>query len=560
MAQGYGRQGSFWEELWRLHFQAILCLASGHVEEYCHLCERLRDQYTQDLNNPPVASLVAGACGLAPEGTRDPALLVRMVERALNAQRHKPTPQDLYLLGLVYYRAGRFEEAVRCLSDPAFEQGKSCVLLAMALHRTGHVEEARKWLAKADGWLDQVTRDVVDAPFFSLPLWGWQELAKLQILHREAAVLIAGSARNVDANWKALQARAREELKRRTKATADYDHALGLSPDQPRLWLARGRRFAELKQWDKAAADLAKAAELKPDDPGVWRERGCIYAEFGQPDKAAADFAKALALLPTSDDPWFEPWWDGRAAILEDLACWDEVFDRVAKQRPKDSHLWIARANHFGRYGQWQQAATALARVLDRDPSDPVAWSHSAAVRLQLGDVEGYRQACRVMLTRFGQTNDSAIAARIIQTCLLLPHAVSDLKRVRNLADQAVTDTAKLDRSRWLLLARGRADYRDGRLESAMSWLERSLAADHDSAGPALDATAHLFLAIARHQLGQAVEARRALDRACQMMASKTPGDADLHWGDWLRFQILRREALTVLNETATNLRTRPRP
>jgi tetratricopeptide (TPR) repeat protein len=167
----------------------------------------------------------------------------------------------------------------------------------MAHHRLGHVEEARKWLAKADGWCDQVTRDALDAPVFSLRPWGdWLELVKFQIVQREAEVLIAGSARKADANRKALQARAREELRRRDKATADYDHALGLYPHQPRLWLARGRRFAELKQWDRADADLTKAAALSPKDPEVWRERGRVYSEAGRREQAAADFARAEAL------------------------------------------------------------------------------------------------------------------------------------------------------------------------------------------------------------------------------------------------------------------------
>jgi tetratricopeptide (TPR) repeat protein len=409
----------------------------------------------------------------------------------------------------------------------------------MAHHRLGHAAEARKWLAKADEWYDKVTRDVLEGQDFRASgSWGlWVQMAEFQVLHREAKQLIEGSAPKEDVNLKALQARAREVLKKRDKATAEYDHALMLHPEQPRLWLARGRRLAELQRWAKADADLAKAAELQPTDPRIWRERGRLYAEFGQPEKAAADFAKALALVRNSEAA---SRLDG-AGIDDELVQWEEVFSRVAQLRPKDVRLWMARAGHFGRRGQWQQAATATARVIELDPSDHFGWYLHATLRLQLGDLEGYRRACREMLTRFSQTKNPIIADRTAKTCLLLPDAVSDPRPVMKLADLAVTGGKKEGCYRWFLLARGMAEYRDGRFAGALTWLDKSLAAD--SEWPPLDATACLFLAMARHRLGQTDKARQALDRAGKMMEQLVPGDKGVDWDDWLRFQVVRREA-----------------
>jgi tetratricopeptide (TPR) repeat protein len=457
-------------------------------------------------------------------------------------QRFATNPNDSwapFVLGLAYYRAGRIEQAIQQLSKPPVNCWANAVL-AMAHHRLGHVEEARRWLAKADGWYDNATREVLDAPLFSpsrpwLYWWGW---AQYQILHREAKVLIEGSAYKGDANQKALQARAREELKRRHKATADHDHALGLYPDQPRLWLARGRRFAELKQWDKADADLAKAAQLKPDDSRIWRERGRIYAEFGQSDKAAADFAKALAL------------WSNSAGTKDDLGQWDELFDRVVKLRPKDAQLWMARANRYGRRGQWPQAGADLAKAIDLDPSDHQAWFQSAAVRLQLGDVEGYRRACRQMLTRFGRTKDLYIADKTAKTCLLAPDAVSDLKPVTELAEQVVTGTENERCYCWFLLVRGMADYRHGRFASALTWIDKCLAADSKGQPVSLDATAGLMAAMAHHQLGRRQRASEALDKAVKLMEQQPAGAPDFDWDDRLRFQIVRREAEALVKGT----------
>src|SRR5439155_9445638 len=137
---------------------------------------------------------------------------------------------------------------------------------------------------------------------------------------------------------------------RMDKKTAAHDWALALQQDQPRLWLARGRRHAELKQWEKADADLAKAAKLKADDQQVWAERGRVYAEHGQPDKAAADFAKALDLMAEPKEGSQEP-----AGIHTEVAERDDVFGRVLKGRPNEKRLWIARAHHLARTGRWKE-------------------------------------------------------------------------------------------------------------------------------------------------------------------------------------------------------------
>jgi tetratricopeptide (TPR) repeat protein len=544
-AKGFERPLSGWDEIRHFHFRAPLLLLSGETEAYRRESAPMLDHFGR------ASHLVVESCGLAPEGSADPARLVQLAEHHL---KNDPQIWVMYPCGLAYYRAGRFEQAIRRFNDPPELKGSSRVwpVLAMAHHRLGHAAEARQWLAKADEWYDRVTRDVLEGQDFRVSgSWGlWSVMAEFQILHREAKQLIEGSAYKGDANRKALQAHARELLKKRDKATAVYDHALMLHPEQPRLWLARGRRFAELKRWDKADADLARAAELKPDDPHVWKERGCIYAEHGRADKAAADFAKALALLPDAEQlvPDSEKLWESdRAGIGRELVQWDEVFDRVVRLRPTDARLWAERGGHFARRRQWPQAATALAKAVELTPSVHLPYFFRAAVCLELGDADGYRQTCREMLTRFGRTKNPYIADRTAKTCLLAPGAVRDLKPVMELAEQAVTGTEKNGCYGWFLLARGMADYRAGRFAGALTWINKCLAADSQYQPASLDATAWLIAAMAHHQLGRPEPAGAALDQALKMMAQQSPGDPGVDWDDWLRFQILHREAKAVV-------------
>src|SRR5262249_14665152 len=101
--------------------------------------------------------------------------------------------------GALAYRAGRFQQAV-----PLFEQslqadpksGRTVInwlWLALAHQRLGNAAEARRWLGKAQAWLDKY-RDGMPTPAedeFGLHLHNWLES---HVLRREAEALIASSA------------------------------------------------------------------------------------------------------------------------------------------------------------------------------------------------------------------------------------------------------------------------------------------------------------------------------------------------------------------------------
>jgi tetratricopeptide (TPR) repeat protein len=98
--------------------------------------------------------------------------------------------------GALHYRAGRYQEAV-----PLFEQslkadatpGRAVVTwvwLALAHQRLAQAEEARRWLGKAQAWLDQY-RDGMPARAeeeLGLHLHNWLEA---HVLRREAEALLA---------------------------------------------------------------------------------------------------------------------------------------------------------------------------------------------------------------------------------------------------------------------------------------------------------------------------------------------------------------------------------
>jgi tetratricopeptide (TPR) repeat protein len=85
----------------------------------------------------------------------------------------------LYVLGLAYDRAGRYDDAIRVLmqsieADPRWHAtALNWPVLAMAHLRLGHAAEARRWLERAER-----------ADLGSISTW-WDR-AEFEILRREA--------------------------------------------------------------------------------------------------------------------------------------------------------------------------------------------------------------------------------------------------------------------------------------------------------------------------------------------------------------------------------------
>ena len=105
----------------------------------------------QQTTDPHKANEVASACVLAPGLAVDPKAVVRLAESAVNGIPVELRPAALNTLGAALYRAGRYEEAIRRLEEGIearrrSEEPTDWPFLAMAHHRLGHRDEARRWL------------------------------------------------------------------------------------------------------------------------------------------------------------------------------------------------------------------------------------------------------------------------------------------------------------------------------------------------------------------------------------------------------------------------------
>jgi tetratricopeptide (TPR) repeat protein len=131
-----------------------------------------------------------------------------------------------------------------------------------------------------------------------------------------------------------------------------------------------------------------------------------------------------------------------------------------------------------------------------------------------------------------------------------LPAEGDDLKLASDLADRALKGDESPARLRWSRLTKGLAEYRSGRFQSAIEWVEKSRQLLPETSVPHLEAQTGLVLAMAHEGLGQTDKARQWLQSAEKVIDGQLPksdGALGETWPDWIITQLLRSEAKRLL-------------
>ncbi len=351
------------------------------------------------------------------------------------------------------------------------------------------------------------------------------------------------------------------------RSVTAFTHALEAGSNEWWVWSGRALAHWGLGHWKEAAADYAEALERKPDDPNLWNLRAVLYHRFGQYDQAIADGTRALELK--KDDPVL---WLNRATNYSHKRQWEKAiadYSKALDLQPNLLGALSARAEAHAQREHWQQAADDYAAVVKQGPAQPEFWHRLALLRLQLGDVAGYRATCADLVRRFPDalTVDyskmipalahkvAELANTVAWTCALAPNALSDVGVAVRISQKAVNATEytigwpgmKVSKQAVLYLnTLGATFYRTGQFEFAVLLLDRAVAAQFEGGTP----VDWLFLAMAHHRLGHADKAKSWLDRADQWLKQSTrdkPKDDSLgtsiDWETWLELQLLFREA-----------------
>jgi eukaryotic-like serine/threonine-protein kinase len=162
--------------------QILSLVAAGDFDGQRQACSNLLDRFG-NTTDPTTANNLAWSCALAPGSVAVHEALVRLAELA--GQRFPAEQKHVVLntLGAVLYRAGRFEDAIHRLDEGIqLRKGESLpqdwVFLAMAHHRLGHHDEARRWLDRLS-----------NRPPSENPEQFWEEL-EIRLLRGEAEAVV----------------------------------------------------------------------------------------------------------------------------------------------------------------------------------------------------------------------------------------------------------------------------------------------------------------------------------------------------------------------------------
>ncbi|MBI2827076.1 MAG: serine/threonine protein kinase [Planctomycetia bacterium] len=290
------------------------------------------------------------------------------------------------------------------------------------------------------------------------------------------------------------------------------------------LWKWRDAEAARRGEWIARQESDARATEIRQGlvrlkSASALLDQGRFCAEMHYWDDAEAAFAKVTELLPDSADGW------------------------------------EARGHLYAGLGLWELAAVDLARAFDlKEPRIASRWWQLAVARLYVNDTAGCRRIAERMPRRFVDTNNVAFACELVRTSVVSRDPGEAPEQWVALQEETV---ARAARGPWFLYVLGLAHCRAHQYEKAILRCRESLMADAAWASKPLN---YAVLAIAYQELGQANDARQALDSAAAAIdrwtRDKCAGGTERwamsqgatgHWPidcwDWLECQVLFREA-----------------
>ena len=156
------KRGANYTSLWQA--QALTKLALKDTEGYRSLCATMFRRFGKSTK-PQTANLLAWVAVLAPDALNDPTAAIDRAKIAVTGM-----PKDhaaANTLGAAYYRAGKYKEAINSLQKAItlHDKGGSpqdYLFLAMAHAKLKQTNDARKWLKKAQLWMDNQQRQELE--------------------------------------------------------------------------------------------------------------------------------------------------------------------------------------------------------------------------------------------------------------------------------------------------------------------------------------------------------------------------------------------------------------
>jgi hypothetical protein len=217
--------------------------------------------------------------------------------------------------------------------------------------------------------------------------------------------------------------------------------------------------------------------------------------------------------------------------------------DQSIKIDEKSTAALAARADLLAREGSWKAAAIDLQKRLpEEDQID--AWANVALLLAKADDVGAYRDHGRDMLAKFRDTDDPAIAEKLVRAVSLLRGSDVDLKRLVTLVESSAKQQRTSSARAYLTLALAALRANDD--EAVANYIRRAQQDDAYSLQPSSQATALAIQAISEHRAAKpqlADESAAAASTFLKSIPAAKAGDFFAAQSERLAAEILVSEA-----------------
>lgn len=227
-----------------------------------------------------------------------------------------------------------------------------------------------------------------------------------------------------------------------------------------------------------------------------------------------------------------------------------ERFTRAAEIEPGLNTPFIYRSALYTNLGLWDRAASDYDRRfrLASQANAQTCYEH-ALLKFYVGDEPGYRRACDELIRQHRSTPEIATRFCVLRGCLVAPQPVGDPADLVRRAEALVASGY----APWHLSMAGRAHLRAGNFDKAVALSREAI-----KLGAGSPNGVHRFiyapLAIALCRQGNTAGAKEslasaehALDEWIKTMEGGLVGTMPISWWDFLEFNILYREAKTLI-------------
>jgi Flp pilus assembly protein TadD len=216
----------------------------------------------------------------------------------------------------------------------------------------------------------------------------------------------------------------------------------------------------------------------------------------------------------------------------------------------------VISPDDLAQQGKFAEAVPGFVQLTVKEPSHSKPYLQLAALLLETGDLNGYRQLSHRAVNLF-QGKPGTTVVRISKLALLASLTnPADTAQAAQMADQALAETTDAKLIIEAQIGKGLAEYRLGHFAGAIEWMQKVAAIPTKGSHTAslFNANAVAIIACAQQQLNQTDAARASLAQAkAALRAGRPDSNSDLgnNWQDVLIAQALVREARELIDGVA---------